>query len=88
MPWSKGSGNLLPAIDAAQAETDCGTDRERSGIVVHSHRNGSYAFGAPVLACVGVTLPHDCWRYRSWQWGTVSTARYRYRRRPLIDTVT
>ena len=62
MPWSEGSDNLLLARDAAQGETDCGTDRERSGIVAHAHRNESRAFGVLVLGYVGVTLPHDCSR--------------------------
>ena len=49
-------------IDGAQAETDCGTDRERSGIAVPVRRNGSRAFVVLVLGYVDVTLPHDCSR--------------------------
>ena len=62
MPWREGSGDLSLAIDAAQNETDFGTDHEQPRIAVPVHRNGSRAFGALVLGYVDVTLPHDCWR--------------------------
>ena len=62
MPWSEGSDNLSLAIDAAQAETDCGIDRERSGIVAHARRSESRAFDALALGYVDVTLLRDCSR--------------------------
>ncbi len=61
MPWSEGYDSLLPATDAAQAETDCGTDHGRLRIVAHVHQTGIRAFGVLALEYVGVTLQHDCW---------------------------
>jgi len=60
MPWSGGRDSSLPAINDDQDETDCGTDRERSGTVAHAHRNRSRASGVLVRAYVRVTLQFDC----------------------------
>ena len=62
MPWREGHDSLLPAIDDAPVETDCGAGYEHSRIVAHVHHNESRAFGVLALGYVRVTLQHDCSR--------------------------
>ena len=62
MPWREGHDSLLPAIDDAQVETDCGVGYEHSRIVAHVHQNERRAFGVLALGYVRVTLQHDCSR--------------------------
>lgn len=45
-----------------QDETDCGTDRERSGTVARVNRSGGRTSGVLVRAYVRVTLQVDCLR--------------------------
>ena len=49
MPWREGHDSLLPAIDDAPVETDCGAGYEHSRIVAHVHQNESRAFGVLAL---------------------------------------
>ena len=62
MPWREGHDSLLPAIDDAPVETDCGAGYEHSRIVAHVPQNESRAFGVLALGYVRVTLQHDCSR--------------------------
>ena len=62
MPWREGHDSLLPAIDDAPVETDCGAGYEHSRIVAHVHQNERRAFGVLALGYVRVTLQHDCSR--------------------------
>ena len=62
VPWREGHDSLLPAIDDAPVETDCGAGYEHSRIVAHVHQNESRAFGILALGYVRVTLQHDCSR--------------------------